>query len=215
MSQEKQVHTLNGWVMLGVEIVIFLAGPPCCGCSSARPSRRRHDEAPAELLAAGRRHPGHGVRRLLVLRPLHVAAERGPGADPLRRLPRHGPPERLALDQSAEHQEAASRSARGTSTASSSRSTTSAATRSRSRPSSSGGCKTRPRPCFDVENYENYVHIQSESAVRHLASSYRLRPRRGARADAPQQRGRGVRGLAEGASGAGGQGGRGRSRKPG
>jgi regulator of protease activity HflC (stomatin/prohibitin superfamily) len=26
--------------------------------------------------------------------------------------------------------------------------------------------------CFDVENYEAYVHIQSESAVRHLASSY-------------------------------------------
>ena len=25
---------------------------------------------------------------------------------------------------------------------------------------------------FDVEDYENYVHIQSESAVRHLASSY-------------------------------------------
>jgi regulator of protease activity HflC (stomatin/prohibitin superfamily) len=26
--------------------------------------------------------------------------------------------------------------------------------------------------CFDVENYEAYVHIQSESAVRHLANSY-------------------------------------------
>jgi regulator of protease activity HflC (stomatin/prohibitin superfamily) len=26
--------------------------------------------------------------------------------------------------------------------------------------------------CFDVENYENYVTIQSESALRHLASSY-------------------------------------------
>jgi regulator of protease activity HflC (stomatin/prohibitin superfamily) len=26
--------------------------------------------------------------------------------------------------------------------------------------------------CFDVENYVAYVHIQSESAVRHLASSY-------------------------------------------
>ena len=26
--------------------------------------------------------------------------------------------------------------------------------------------------CFDVENYDTYVHIQSESAVRHLASSY-------------------------------------------
>src|SRR5208337_3483208 len=25
---------------------------------------------------------------------------------------------------------------------------------------------------FDVENYEAYVHIQSESAVRHLASTY-------------------------------------------
>jgi regulator of protease activity HflC (stomatin/prohibitin superfamily) len=26
--------------------------------------------------------------------------------------------------------------------------------------------------CFDVDNYENYVAVQSESAVRHLASSY-------------------------------------------
>ena len=26
--------------------------------------------------------------------------------------------------------------------------------------------------CFDVDNYDAYVHIQSESAVRHLASSY-------------------------------------------
>jgi regulator of protease activity HflC (stomatin/prohibitin superfamily) len=26
--------------------------------------------------------------------------------------------------------------------------------------------------CFDVENYDAYVHIQSESAVRHLANSY-------------------------------------------
>ncbi|MGO8689860.1 MAG: SPFH domain-containing protein [Thermoguttaceae bacterium] len=26
--------------------------------------------------------------------------------------------------------------------------------------------------CFDVQNYEAYVHIQSESAVRHLANSY-------------------------------------------
>ena len=26
--------------------------------------------------------------------------------------------------------------------------------------------------CFDVENYEHYVSVQSESAVRHLASGY-------------------------------------------
>jgi regulator of protease activity HflC (stomatin/prohibitin superfamily) len=26
--------------------------------------------------------------------------------------------------------------------------------------------------CFDVDNYENYVRVQSESAVRHVASSY-------------------------------------------
>jgi thiamine pyrophosphate-dependent acetolactate synthase large subunit-like protein len=26
--------------------------------------------------------------------------------------------------------------------------------------------------CFDVENYENYLHVQSETAVRHLANSY-------------------------------------------
>lgn len=26
--------------------------------------------------------------------------------------------------------------------------------------------------CFDVDNYENYVHVQSETAVRHLANGY-------------------------------------------
>src|SRR4029079_8281832 len=26
--------------------------------------------------------------------------------------------------------------------------------------------------CFDVENYEQYVHVQSEAAVRHLASTH-------------------------------------------
>lgn len=32
--------------------------------------------------------------------------------------------------------------------------------------------KNTARACFDVENYENFVHINSESAVRHIALSY-------------------------------------------
>ena len=40
---------------------------------------------------------------------------------------------------------------------------------------------------FDVDNYENYMRMQSESAVRHLASSYRLRRRRGGRSHAARR----------------------------
>ena len=62
-------------------------------------------QMPNLWLLAGRR-PGLRPRAILLLRLLHPPAQRGPGADPLRRLPRHGPPERLALDQSAQHQAA-------------------------------------------------------------------------------------------------------------
>ena len=43
---------------------------------------------------------------------------------------------------------------------------------SRSRPSSSGGSTIRRRPLFDVEDYESYVQVQSESAIRSIASAY-------------------------------------------
>ena len=68
---------------------------------------------------------------------------------------------------------------------------------------------------FDVENFEAYVHMQSESAVRHLASSYAY--------DHGEEHELTLRSsvdevgyrLAEGAARADGQGGRGRSTKPG
>ena len=63
--------------------------------------------------------------------------------------------------------------------ASSSRSTTSAATRSRSPPRRLARATTPPRRCSTSRTTRSYVRIQSESAVRHLASSYVLRRRRG------------------------------------
>ena len=42
---------------------------------------------------------------------------------------------------------------------------------------------------FDVEDYEQYVRVQSESAVRHLAELVRLRPWRGQRGDLAERRG--------------------------
>ena len=65
-----------------------------------------------------------------------------------------------------------SRCARATSTARSSRSTTSAATRSRSPPSSSGASRTPPRPCSTSRTTRATSQIQSESAIRQLASRY-------------------------------------------
>ena len=126
----------------------------------------------AESLSPGLHSAGYCPGHLFLLRTLHLAAERGAGVAPLRRLSRHGSHERLSLDRSLELESVASRSAPETSTATSSKSTTNAATRSKSRPSWSGASRTRSRACFDVDNYDAYVHIQSESAVRHLASSY-------------------------------------------
>ena len=65
-----------------------------------------------------------------------------------------------------------SRCASATSRAPSSRSTTTKATRSRSPPWSSGGSSIPRKPSSRCDDYENYVHVQTESAVRNLATSY-------------------------------------------
>ena len=59
---------------------------------------------------------------------------------------------------------------------------------------------------FDVEDYESYVQVQSESAIREHREPLRLRPRRGARADAARQRRRGRARADEGVAGAAGEG---------
>ena len=67
---------------------------------------------------------------------------------------------------------ARSRCAHAISTASGSRSTTSAAIRSRSPRSSSGASTTRREPVSTSTTTRTYVKLQSEAAVRHLASSF-------------------------------------------
>ena len=59
---------------------------------------------------------------------------------------------------------------------------------------------------FDVDDYENYVRVQSESALAAPGQRLCLRPRRGTRGDAAQRDGRGVPGAAAGIAGAAGQG---------
>ena len=56
---------------------------------------------------------------------------------------------------------------------------------------------------FDVEDYESYVQVQSESALRSIASSVRLRPWRGARAHAARRRRRGRARAEQGARASG------------
>ena len=69
---------------------------------------------------------------------------------------------------------------------------------------------------FDVDDYEQYVKIQSESAVRHLAKSLSLRPwRRRTRVTLRSGVDEVSAGPAEGTAGPAAQGRRGRSRKPG
>ena len=41
------------------------------------------------------------------------------------------------------------------------------------------------KAAFDVDDFENYVQIQSESAIRHIASLYSLRSRRRTTANRP------------------------------
>ena len=81
-------------------------------------------------------------------------------------------------------------SASATSRARSSRSTTTTATRSRSPRSSSGGSPTRPRRSFEVDDYEHFVHVQTESALRNLATSHPVRRARRGRRRAPIEPGR-------------------------
>ena len=127
---------------------------------------------------------------LLILAGLYTLQPneaRDPAA--VRQLSRQHAGAGSARHQSLLHAGARSRCAHAISTASGSRSTTSAAIRSRSPRSSSGASTTRPKASFDVDNYENYVKLQSEAAVRHLAELVRLRPwrhagRRHAGADA-------------------------------
>ena len=51
---------------------------------------------------------------------------------------------------------------------------------------------------FDVDDYENYVHIQSESALRHLASAYAYDHGEENEVDPAQRGGRGLAGPAQG-----------------
>ena len=154
-----------------------------------RPRHRdadRRDVRVARLLHPGaERDPGAGALRCL---PRHGAARRLPLGQPLL-LQRPGSEDvvrgaaREAAAAAGAKKGAQARvraSTRATrcrcgpapSTVRGSRSTTSAATRSRSPPSSSGACTTPPRPSSTSTTTRSTCETQSETALRHLASSY-------------------------------------------
>ena len=66
------------------------------------------------------------------------------------------------------------------------------------------------KAAFDVDDYESYVHIQSEAAIRHLASLYAYDRGEEHEPTLRESADEVARGLAEGIAGAAGQGGRGR-----
>ena len=90
----------------------------------------------------------------------------------LRPLCRHGPAHRPDLGAAADARVAASVSGSGTSRPTSSRSTTPTATRSRSPPSWSGRSPTPSKASYAVDNYLNFVTVQAESALRHVATTH-------------------------------------------
>ncbi len=171
MSQEKQVRTLNGWAMLGVEIVIF-----CGGVGLLALFIRSAVEAEAAktipnfwLLAAAvlvlifgiflcfghfTLQPNEG--RVLILFGAYHGTVRLPGwhwTNPLNTK------KRISLR---------SRNLNGEKLKVNDK---------RGNPIEIAAVivwrvQDTAEASFDVENYDTYVHIQSESAVRHLASSY-------------------------------------------
>jgi hypothetical protein len=172
MSNEKRVHTLNGWAMLGVNILIFLAAAALLigFIFSAVEADRGHRALPNfYLLVSSVLLTGLGIfsccghftlqpneARVLILFGDYRGTERLSGfhwTNPLntkRRISlraRNLNGERLKVNDK------------------------------RGNPIEIAAVvvwrvEDTFQASFDVENYDAYVHIQSESAVRHLASSY-------------------------------------------
>ena len=127
---------------------------------------------------------GIGLRTLLPLggrlhprRPVHVAAQRSGDPEALRPLRRHRPHRGPALGQPVlcETQDQPARAQPQHGDAQSQRQARQPDGDRRGR----GVARRRHGAAvFDVEDYENYVKVQAESALRHLATQLRLRRRR-------------------------------------
>ena len=112
-----------------------------------------------------------GVRAVPVGRLLHRAAQPGGGAELFGKYVGTSRTTACA-GTTPSTPRSRSASACATSRAASSRSTNSTAARSRSPRSSSGRCVDSAEAVFNVDDYENFVHIQTESALRAMATSY-------------------------------------------
>ncbi len=117
MSQERHVYVMNGWGMLPLTIALCVGGIAMFGWFglAGKPCGRA---AVAEFGIWSTVIGGlllFGLGMFSCFGVFHAAAQRGPRADPVRRVSRHGAHGRLALDQPAEHQAADLASRRGTS----------------------------------------------------------------------------------------------------
>jgi regulator of protease activity HflC (stomatin/prohibitin superfamily) len=171
MSQEKLVRTLNGWAMLGVEIVILFGGVALLALFIRSAVEAEHAKTIPNfwLLAASALaiifgiflcfghftlQPNEG--RVLILFGAYRGTVRLPGwhwTNPLNTK------KRISLR---------SRNLNGEKLKVNDK---------RGNPIEIAAVivwrvQDTAEASFDVENYDTYVHIQSESAVRHLASSY-------------------------------------------
>ena len=171
MSQEKQVRALNGWAMLGVEILIFCGGAVLLwlfvrSAIAAEATKSIPNfwllVATILVIALGvfscgghfTLQPNEG--RVLILFGAYRGTVRLPGwhwTNPLNTK------KRISLR---------SRNMNGDRLKVNDK---------RGNPIEIAAVivwrvQDTAQACFDVENYDTYVHIQSESAVRHLASSY-------------------------------------------
>ena len=98
-TKEREARVMNGWIMLPIALLLYIAGPLLIvfsfigASSSASGSTRTH------LVHADRRHPRHRARHPPEPRVLRAAAQRGARAHPLRRLQGHRQGRRVPLGQ--------------------------------------------------------------------------------------------------------------------
>ena len=176
MGQEKQAKTRSGWSMIGVTIMAFLGVVLLfvmfgwiMAASHGFPSLLAGTLATLAFIGAILLLLTGGVaqRRLL-----YGSAQPSESDHAVRLVRGHGAAKRMALGQPFLLE------AKGVAPTAQPQRREAQGERQARQPDRNRGRgrlardTTHSRPCFDVENYEAYVHIQSESAVRHLASSY-------------------------------------------
>ena len=167
IHQEQPVRTYSGFVALAIGIALLvLAG---WLVNDILANVRARVPISFAMLATTVARGDHGGAR--AARPLHAAAERGGDHPAVRRVSRHDARTWPARDQSVLHAQEASLRARNLN------GERLKVNDKRGNPIEIAAVVVwrvddTAKAVFDVDNYENYVKLQAEAAVRHLASSF-------------------------------------------